>query len=375
MSSTRPSANTRRARQSAGFTLIELMVGVMIGLLATLAVTQVLVKSEGQKRTTTSGSDAQINGALALATLQRTIQSAGYGFGALPAVIGCPITASYGGAIAGLPTKLVPFEIIDGGADGTPDKIRVISSGKKTFSVPLRIVAPGPDAASSITPVASTRGLAAGDLLIAARDAVTACELVRIDTIDSAKAEVTAEGAFPAAAFPEGDFVLNMGSPLDITYSVVPADATRPKSLYSKSLDVDNTGKSVYTGEVELFPNIVNLQALYGKDTDGDGAVNKWDLVAPLTNADWRQVLAVRIAVVARSTQYEKEDVTTDNLDWDVGKNTVVDDSTGATVDCGPDGAKSKCLKLVVNTLADWKRYRYRVYDTVIPLRNMLWNS
>jgi type IV pilus assembly protein PilW len=58
-----------------------------------------------------------------------------------------------------------------------------------------------------------------------------------------------------------------------------------------------------------------------------------------------------------------------------VGKNTVVDDSTGATVDCGPDGAKSKCLKLVVNTLADWKRYRYRVYDTVIPLRNMLWNS
>src|SRR5689334_15387844 len=86
----RPPSGTRS--RIAGFTLIELMIGVLIGLLASLAVTQVMVNSEGQKRTTTSGSDAQVNGALALATLQRAIQSAGYGFAANPTSLGCALT-------------------------------------------------------------------------------------------------------------------------------------------------------------------------------------------------------------------------------------------------------------------------------------------
>ena len=52
-----------------GFTLVELMVAMVIGLVTTLVITQVLAFSEGQKRTTTSGSDAQVNGSLALYTL------------------------------------------------------------------------------------------------------------------------------------------------------------------------------------------------------------------------------------------------------------------------------------------------------------------
>ena len=35
----------------------------------------------------------------------------------------------------------------------------------------------------------------------------------------------------------------------------------------------------------------------------------------------------------------------------------------------------SKCFALKVSQVPDWKHYRYKVYDTVIPLRNMLWNS
>ena len=73
---------TRRPGVPRGFTLVELMVGLLIGLLASLAVMQVMWSSEGQKRTTTSGSDAQVDGALALSALQRAIQPAGYGFAA-----------------------------------------------------------------------------------------------------------------------------------------------------------------------------------------------------------------------------------------------------------------------------------------------------
>ena len=54
--------NGQFPRLSRGFTLVELMVGVLIGLIGTVVIFQVFAVSEGQKRTTTGGSDAQQNG-------------------------------------------------------------------------------------------------------------------------------------------------------------------------------------------------------------------------------------------------------------------------------------------------------------------------
>ena len=95
--------------------------------------------------------------------------------------------------------------------------------------------------------------------------------------------------------------------------------------------------------------------------------VDLWNTVTPTSNADWRQVLAVRIAIVARSAQFEKEDVTRGNPLWDVGATVTVAGSAA----CG----SSRCLTLKVDDEPDWQRYRYKVFDTVIPLRNLLWNS
>ena len=36
--------------------------------------------------------------------------------------------------------------------------------------------------------------------------------------------------------------------------------------------------------------------------------------------------------------------------------------------------ATTRCLPIKVSQVADWKHYRYKVYDTVVPLRNVLWN-
>jgi type IV pilus assembly protein PilW len=35
----------------------------------------------------------------------------------------------------------------------------------------------------------------------------------------------------------------------------------------------------------------------------------------------------------------------------------------------------SKCVTLKVSHLADWKRYRYRIHDVIVPMRNMLWHA
>ena len=101
-----------------GFTLVELMVALAIGLITSLAIAQVLMFSEGYKRTATSGSDAQTNGSLALYTLQRDIQMAGYGFASDKDALGCPIHAKFNGAdvatgagVATFPTVLAPVVI------------------------------------------------------------------------------------------------------------------------------------------------------------------------------------------------------------------------------------------------------------------------
>ena len=355
-----------RLRRQAGFTLIELMVGVLIGLLATTAVTFVLVNSEGQKRTTTAGADALVNGALALTTLQRTVQGAGYGYAAAPAVIGCALSSDYGGAASGLPATLAPV-VITQGAAGAPDSIRVFSSGKKTFAIPLPVV--GYTVGDPDFSIASVRGIETGDLVVAAKSVGSPCEMFRVTGIASATKINKDPGDpwngpnYPANAYSDTHLLINMGAPVDVTYSI------DSNSLRARSLSIDAGGAPVYdpgTG-VELFPNIVTLRALYGKDTDGNGSLDQWDNVTPATNADWLKVLAVRVAVVARSAQYEKEEVTQADPAWDVGSAVAV----AGSADCGA----SKCLTLTVSADADWKHYRYRVFDTVIPLRNMLWNS
>lgn len=387
MWSRRPSADLRE--REGGFTLIELMVGLAIGLLATLAVTHVLVNSESQKRSATSGSDAQINGALALSAIQRTLGPAGYGFSSLPAVIGCPLTAKFGGvAVANFPATLAPLTITDG-ASGAPDTIRVFASGKHSYSIPLRVVAPGYDPANPLAnqsfAVSTIRGIdggqvdasgnpvVPGDLVVAAISATQPCELFQVTSdppsggspvvprVDTAGWNAN---GYPTHAYTDGSYLINLGQPLDVTYSI-----NASKALAATTLKLAANGTPSYDGPVELFPNIVQLQALYGKDTDGNGVIDTWDTTTPTTNAQWLQVLAVRIAVVARTAQYEKENVTFANPQWDVG--TVGTSALSGVVTCGA----SKCVPIKVDDLTDWQHYRYRVYDSIVPLRNMLWNS
>lgn len=367
-------------RRAAGFTLIELMIGVLIGLLASLAVTQVMVNAEGQKRSTTSGSDAQVNGALALRTLQRELAPAGYGFAAIPAAMGCAMTATFNAApIAGFSSVLAPIVITPGATAGDPDTIRVLASGKTSYSLPLRIVSPGYNPAATATstqfPVATVRTVEGpsattpGDLMIAVINATSPCEVFHV-TADPGTTPTVARAdnnwnpaGYPTKIYGDGNFLVNMGSFVDRTFSV----DTATSSLRQKTFKIAADATPSYEGPVDLFPNIVNLRALYGKDTNGDQVVDTWDNTTPAGNAQWLQVLAVRVAVVARSAQYEKDPVTFANPSWDVGTAVVIPGSTT----CGA----SKCLALKVDTPADWKHYRYKVFDTVIPLRNMLWNS
>ncbi len=80
-----PVSHTIRApRNAGGFTLVEIMVAMVIGMLGIIIMMQMFSIFEAQKRTTTSGDDALNAGAIALYGIQQNIQQAGYCFAYWP---------------------------------------------------------------------------------------------------------------------------------------------------------------------------------------------------------------------------------------------------------------------------------------------------
>ena len=91
---------TRRPVAAAmrGFSLIELLVAVAVGLVLTLAVSGVLVRGEGRNRASLAVGDIDQGGAYAAAILDGVLRSAGSGFASrAPETYGCRINARRGG--------------------------------------------------------------------------------------------------------------------------------------------------------------------------------------------------------------------------------------------------------------------------------------
>lgn len=372
---TPPTFSTNRQR---GFTLVELMVGLLLGLLTVLVISQVLALAEGKKRSVTMGSDAQVNGALSLYTLQSDIQMAGYGATASPDALGCLVKRQFDAAGTPFTFTLAPVVIGDG-ASGAPDTITVLQGRTAGFSAPMILTEDHPQTTPYFV-VASTLGAVPSNMMIAVpkvQGPSNWCTLFNV-TNDLGAAETTLSttrlphaagtagkwnqsGIFPSSGYLSGSYVLNMGSLVYRTYAI---DSAHNLSVTELSPTTGGTSTQ------ELYPQIVNLQAMYGKDTNNDGVVDTYDNTTPTTNAGWLQVLSIRVAVVARSNQYEKDAITLTAPQWDVGATSTINDATTTTC----HGA-SKCIALKVDPLTDWQHYRYKVYDTVIPLRNMLWNS
>jgi Tfp pilus assembly protein PilW len=73
------STSQRKRPYEAGFSLIDVMVGMVLSLIATIIIFQVFEVSQNANRASTSGGDAQQNGAAALYDMERSLRNAGYG--------------------------------------------------------------------------------------------------------------------------------------------------------------------------------------------------------------------------------------------------------------------------------------------------------
>ena len=375
------SMDSRALRRSTerGVTLVEMMVGMLVGLFAVMFISQVLLTSESQKRTTTGGSDAQVNGALALYTMQRDLQMAGYGIASSPTVIGCPVSARFNSASpTGFTATLAPVVITPEASrpsGSVGDSVRMLASSKGSYSVPTRVIPPGYVVGGTEFPVRASLGFAQGDLALVGTNGTSPCWVFQVTGTPPARALPRGNASAtwnpsntPDVAYGDGAVMMNLGTLVDNRFEI----RTGTNILQASSFDVTAPATRI---DRDIQPDIVNLRAFYGRDTSvpADGIIDVFDNTTPTTNDGWLRVLSVRVILVARSSTWEKEQVTTANPEWSVGTEPAV---AGATTCASGTG---ECITIDVGAGAagdvEAKHHRYKVFDTVVPLRNMLWSS
>lgn len=395
-------SGTRNGRQH-GFGLVEILVGLAIGLMAILVIGQVFAVFEGQKRTSTGGNDAQTNGATALMTLADELRMAGMGLTSPGLQNGtgsllCPLGTNiyFSGAVVSNPGVgpadggiIAPARIVNGAA-GASDEIIVTRSDAEVGVLASTIK-------TAVTPptlrVNSDVGYATpGQLfLVGAVDGSKVCTLLQLSKAATANAgdwdlEFAAGAASPYnpanpsttyASFPSygaGDKVVNMGawSAAGNSLSGSRGFMYRRYAVVNDMLAVADQSRmpvstaSTSANTTPLVDQIVSIQAQYGVAPAGSQTVSQWVepvgiwSAATLTAANISRIKAIRVAVVARSSQYEKPDPGLPG--GHVSPATI---ALWTVLNLGDDPAP-------VYAVPD-RDYRYKVFTTIVPLKNVVW--
>lgn len=360
------SARDRRAGpavRSHGLSLTDLMVGMTIGLLATLVILKVSVLFETQRKSTTGIADAQMNASQALASLTRQLRMAGHGLGP-PEVLGCTVRTPSANSILSN-VMLWPVMIING-VDGAPDTLLVFSSGKAQSLTAARLIADYAVGSDALM-VNSTLEMRVGDWLLLHESGNPQCPMFRITEMATGAYRVRhaplSSEVVSAASYRENAAVINLGG---INYQRYTVNAQR-QLIAERYRAADDTWQAG-----ALASDVVSLQAQFGYDarTSPAGAprVTHWRAAMMDANGngttgdigDLRRILAVRIALVARSTQISDQGCNASVPSW-----WAANETTGVMED----------TPIPVVGIADWACFRYRVLQTEIPLRNLIWSD
>ena len=385
------------AKTQQGFSLVELLVGLAIGLLATLVIMQVFSAFEGQKRTSTGTADAQTNGSVALYSLQRDVQLAGFGL-PLYDTANMPLICIDSSGGAGVDNEARGVASVDNDADGgTPNvdllPIRIEDGNGATDRVIVRYgdSASG-GAPAKVTAVAGTNigvttsiGCKDQDVVYFVRSGV--CHATRVDgapAVNNVKV-LDATNAVVSATTSESSDLACLGDWRQVTFEVNAAN-----ELVRQEISTRAAAQGLSNVPAVLVTGVVNIQAQYGISAKPDGnqivqwvnATGQWAGTPGTTNAvcsaaaaNRNCIKAVRVAVVARNELLEKENVSTACSSTTATAVPLTGVCAWDAKSADPSGVGWEAPAVDLSNNADWQRYRYRVYETIIPLRNIVWTG
>lgn len=335
-----------------GFSLIELLVGVLLAMIGVLVVMQTFANSENFKRRTVSENDLQSAAHTAIFLMERDIKSSGFGF-ASGVSHDCPKAEHYWFKQRSPNTPLGdlamrPVQILVG-AEGDSDALLLTSGTSQIRTTPAQMIS----TYTGLTDLIEVKESAAffkGDVILLAQG--EKCALLDVSDRTVGQLRVQAGAEYPhnppamastLPAFHSGTYVFNLGKPRLLRFFVSDGRLL-VQDLYAAA-------KGDQSIQV-LAANVLQLRFAYGVDTDGDGSEDAFTRESPVASQDWKRVKSLRMALLLRSANYEKPEkgpcTATTSIEPFMGIKWGV-----------PDGLPS-C-------------YRYRVFSSQVPLRNEIW--
>ncbi len=319
-----------RGRQ-VGLTLVELLISIVLGLIVVGAVTYLYVGSKGAYRGNESQARIQEAGRFALDSITREIRRAG--------ALGCGSLASITTSQPVVASVLAPFSVFIPPSTGIdPTKLTVDPTGSPYailgFSpaqyAPLPTTQP-----SGWTPPASAPAYYGGDILqVQIASGLPARMSAGVDTLN---AIITiASNALPNGGAPNfiaGDYALladcstaavlqvTQTAGTSLTYSTASGTAL-PASISVNTFPTVQHFDQItyYVGQVqgrpalyrysmrsataeEVVENVEDMDVLYGVGSNGTMQSGQFKH-APLTAAEWAQVISVRVSLTAVGDQF-----------------------------------------------------------------------
>lgn len=398
-----------RHRQK-GLGVVELMVGVVIALFASLAIFQTFALNESQRRTTGSGSEGLQSATLGLAAIKTMVEDAGYNMvtptdstmslpnrlvipGQAAAIINAnPVSPEFlMGCTTQAGMRMAPVLVTSGGGALASDTITVMQGSSANSPMPSRLVAAAALGVTDLT-VTTTYGYAVGDwVLVYEQDAALnagnarpiACTYARIVALPSAPtiANAVVRLSVPtAAAYGAQARVANLGpNPEAWQISVV------NNRLQAVDL-INNLPVQV------LAENVVAMKVQVGLDVSNDDLIDEW-MNPPAAANTWlnpnsvatipsipalpvaagarslNQMKALRVGLLLRAPVLERATGAGGACEvTPAGPYAVLEAIAGNAAQRIPDMPTSGAYTLA----GDDRCFRYSTVNSVIPLRNVI---
>ena len=374
----------RTDRVEAGFTLTELLVTLVIGTLLMTAVFSFFLNSSQIVTNQSSTTDMWQRGRNALALVRQAVESAGFG---LPSVSNCPNgIAAYNSNQTASPFSLTAITAAVQ-SSGTYDPTNIsnintyslmtVAGGASFGNAPAAQISSIPSMTSQRVFLTATAFINSGDIFIVQIPG-QACLMAQVTNLltqgngigivhDSGLSNYNPSGGFQtlagaiypglsSTAFAGANFI-DLGSNYFTInqFTIGDSGGTATPTLYLTQYTANQTATAARQA---LARGIVDLQLEYGLGSNG--AITQWVLPANYTASATQQILAVRIAMLARSTRYMPNETSPASFVMLPNQNL----SYTVPTTNGPGCLQGNC-----------RHYAYHLFESVVPVRNNIWGG
>lgn len=318
-------------QKNKGFTVVELMVGVTLGLILLGSIVQVYLSTKQTYDFTNGLARVQESARYSLDLMSRDIRMAGY--------VPCGNTAVRANLLNNADAEWWsnfferPLQGFEGGTDTFPgnlnrrvetaDALLVLRGGNNVAGVNFY------DSANNqfiMQRDLENDWIETGDLMLACDSQNTALfQAGELTSANPSRIEVSTGGQVPGncstqlasqCGGTEVEYIFGNDAQLVnyeavIYYIAERVEGSNDFSLYREYVFTADANQNTDTRAEELLEGVENMQLLYGFDQDTDGIANTYLQANEIADDDWGQVVSIRVSLLLASDEGARTDIDT----------------------------------------------------------------